>query len=104
MDKNKITWIGLGQAGGNITQIAETKYNYPAICINTSKEDLNSLKNVKYPIWVENGIGAAKDRKSVIRLMSESIDEIVNKINTLVTGDITIVVFLKKYLVTLMVL
>lgn len=93
MDKNKITWIGLGQAGGNITQIAETKYNYPAICINTSKEDLSSLKNVKYPIWIENGIGAAKDRKSVIRLMSESIDEVVGKINTLVTGDITIVVF-----------
>jgi cell division GTPase FtsZ len=93
MDKSKITWIGLGQAGGNITQIAETKYNYPAICINTSKEDLSSLKNVKYPIWIENGIGAAKDRKSVIRLMSESIDDVVSKINTLVTGDITIVVF-----------
>lgn len=93
MDKNKITWIGLGQAGGNITQIAETKYNYPAICINTSKEDLSSLKNVKYPIWIENGIGAAKDRKSVIRLMSESIDDVVGKINTLVTGDIAIVVF-----------
>lgn len=93
MDKNKITWIGLGQAGGNITQIAETKYNYPSICINTSKEDLSSLKNVKYPIWIENGIGAAKDRKSVIRLMSESIDEVINKVNNLVTGDIAIVVF-----------
>lgn len=93
MDKNKITWIGLGQAGGNITQIAETKYNYPAICINTSKEDLSSLKNVKYPIWIENGIGTAKDRKSVIRLMSESIDEVINKVNNLVAGDIAIVVF-----------
>lgn len=93
MDKNKITWIGLGQAGGNVAQIAETKYNYSSICINTSKEDLSSLKNIKYPIWIENGIGAAKDRKSVIRLMSESIDDVVNKINTLVTGDITIVVF-----------
>lgn len=93
MDKNKITWIGLGQAGGNITQIAEVKYNYPALCINTSKEDLSSLKNVKYPIWIENGIGAAKDRKRVIRLMSESIDVVVNKINNLVTGDIAIVVF-----------
>ncbi len=93
MDKNKITWIGLGQAGGNIAQIAEIKYNYSAICINTSKEDLSSLKNIKYPIWIENGIGAAKDRKSVIRLMSESIDDVVSKINTLVTGDIAIVVF-----------
>jgi cell division GTPase FtsZ len=93
MDKNKITWIGLGQAGGNVAQIAETKYNYHAICINTSKEDLSSLKGVKYPVWIENGIGAAKDRKSVIRLMSESIDDVVGKINTLVTGDITIVVF-----------
>lgn len=93
MDKNKITWIGLGQAGGNITQVAETKYGYQALYINTSKEDLASLKNVKYPIWIENGIGAAKDRKSVIRLMSESIDVVVNKINNLVTGDIAIVVF-----------
>lgn len=93
MEKNKITWIGLGQAGGNVAQIAEVKYNYSAICINTSKEDLSSLKNVKYPIWVENGIGAAKDRKSVIRLMSESIDEVINKVNNLVTGDIAIVVF-----------
>lgn len=93
MDKNKITWIGLGQAGGNIAQIAEIKYNYSAICINTSKEDLSSLKNIKYPIWIENGIGTAKDRKSVIRLMSESIDDVVSKINTLVTGDIAIVVF-----------
>ena len=93
MEKNKITWIGLGQAGGNIAQIAEVKYNYSAICINTSKEDLSSLKNVKYPIWIENGIGAAKDRKSVIRLMSDSIDEVINKVNNLVTGDIAIVVF-----------
>lgn len=93
MDKNKITWIGLGQAGGNIAQIAEVKYGYSTICINTSKEDLSSLKNIKYPIWIENGIGAAKDRKSVIRLMSESIDDVVSKINTLVTGDIAIVVF-----------
>ena len=46
MDKNKITWIGLGQAGGNVVQIAETKYNYSSICINTSKEDLSSLKNI----------------------------------------------------------
>lgn len=93
MDKNKITWIGLGQAGGNIAQIAEVKYNYSTICINTSKEDLSSLKNIKYPIWIENGIGAAKDRKSVIRLMSESIDDVVNKIDNLVTGDIAVVVF-----------
>lgn len=93
MEKNKITWIGLGQAGGNVAQIAEVKYNYSAICINTSKEDLSSLKNVKYPIWIENGIGAAKDRKSVIRLMSESIDTVINKIDNLVTGDIAIIVF-----------
>lgn len=93
MDKKKVTWIGLGQAGGNITQIAEVKYGYSAICINTSKEDLLSLKNIKYPIWIENGIGAAKDRKSVIRLMSESIDDVVSKIDTLVTGDIAIIVF-----------
>lgn len=93
MDKNKITWIGLGQAGGNVAQIAEVKYGYSTICINTSKEDLSSLKNIKYPIWIENGIGAAKDRKSVIRLMSESIDDVVGKINTLVTGDIAVVVF-----------
>lgn len=93
MNKSKITWIGLGQAGGNIAQIAEVKYGYSTICINTSKEDLSSLKNIKYPIWIENGIGAAKDRKSVIRLMSESIDDVVGKINTLVTGDIAIVVF-----------
>ena len=93
MDKNKVTWIGLGQAGGNIAQIAEVKYNYQTICINTSKEDLSSLRNIKYPIWIQNGIGAAKDRKRVIRLMSESIDDIVDKINNLVVGDIVIVVF-----------
>lgn len=93
MDKNKVSWIGLGQGGSNIVLEAERRYNYNCMYLNTSKEDLASLNGVKYPIHIPNGIGAAKDRKAVIKLMSESIDEVVTKINNLVTGDIVFVVF-----------
>lgn len=44
--KNKIGFIAVGQAGGNIGQQFE-KRGYPVLYINTSQEDLDTLKNSK---------------------------------------------------------
>ena len=56
-----IGFIGVGQAGGNIVQLFERK-GYPVMYINTSQEDLNTLKDSKYVYHITNGEGANKDR------------------------------------------
>lgn len=70
--------LGLGQAGGNIGMEFE-KLGYTVAYLNTSKEDLNSIKGV-HKIAIPNADGAAKDRKRVLRLSSEHIGDIVDKI------------------------
>ena len=58
-----IGFIGVGQAGGNIVQLFEQE-GYPAMYINTSQEDLNTLKDSKYVYHITNGEGANKALKA----------------------------------------
>ena len=70
--------LALGQAGGNIGMEFE-KLGYTVAYLNTSKEDLNSIKGA-HKIAIPNADGAAKDRKRVLQLASEHIGDIVDKI------------------------
>ena len=42
--KKKISFIAVGQAGGNIGQLFEEK-GFPVLYVNTSQEDLDTLEN-----------------------------------------------------------
>ena len=70
--------LALGQCGGNIG-IEFERIGYTVAFLNTSKEDLASIKGT-HKIAIPNADGAAKDRKRVLQLASEHIVDIVDKI------------------------
>lgn len=57
--KDKIAFIAVGQAGGNIGQLFESM-GYTVLYINTSREDLETLENAKFRYHVSNGEAAIK--------------------------------------------
>lgn len=83
--------LSLGQAGGNIGMEFE-KLGYTVAYLNTSKEDLNSIKGA-HKIRVPNADGAAKDRKRVLQLASEHIGDIIDKIINILPQKYIICVF-----------
>ena len=62
--KNKIAFVAVGQAGGNIGQLFEQK-GYNVLYINTSQEDLDTLEKAKFKYHIPNGEGCNKDRRFV---------------------------------------
>ena len=83
--------LALGQAGGNIGMEFE-KLGYTVAYLNTSKEDLGSIKGT-HKIAIPNADGAAKDRKRVLQLASEHIGDIVDKITNILSQKYIICVF-----------
>lgn len=83
--------LALGQAGGNIGMEFE-KLGYSVVFLNTSTEDLNSIKGT-HKIAVPNAEGAAKDRKRVLQLASEHIGDIIDKITNILPQKYIICVF-----------
>lgn len=90
--KEQIGILGVGQCGGNIVSLFEQK-GYECAYVNTSMEDLNSLKNAKYKMHVKGGEGASKNRKAVLQLAAESIDNIIGRINELLPQKYLVVCF-----------
>ena len=83
--------IGLGQAGGNIANLFENK-GYDTVYVNTSQEDLNTIKGV-HKLHVTGADGAAKDRKKVLQLVMESFGDIVQKIENIITQKYIVVIY-----------
>ena len=83
--------LGLGQCGGNIASLLEQK-QYTTVYLNTSKEDLNAIKGV-HKIHIEGADGAAKDRRKVLQLATESFQSIIEKINSILTQKYILVLF-----------
>ena len=83
--------LGLGQCGGNIASLFEHK-QYTTVYLNTSQEDLSAIKGV-HKIHIEGADGAAKDRKKVLRLATESFSDIIQKINNILTQKYILVIF-----------
>ena len=52
--KNKIAFVAVGQAGGNIGKLLEEK-GFSVLYMNTSKEDLNTLEHVKFKYHITGG-------------------------------------------------
>lgn len=77
--KNSICFVTVGQAGGNIADLLSEE-GYKVLSINTSEEDLATLKNVELKYHVQNGKGCSKDRTTAKYLLSNDIDRIIEKI------------------------
>lgn len=89
--KEQFGIIGLGQAGGNIANLFENK-EYNTIYVNTSQEDLNTIKGV-HKLHITGADGAAKDRRKVLQLAMESFGDIVQKIENVITQRYVLVIF-----------
>lgn len=83
--------IGLGQAGGNIANLFENK-GYDTVYVNTSQEDLNTIKGV-HKLHITGADGAAKDRKKVLQLAMESFGDIVQKIESIIAQKYIVVIY-----------
>lgn len=90
--KNSIGFLGIGQAGSNIT-LGFERLGYSTAYLNTSKEDLDSLTYAKHKIHILGGEGASKNRKAVLQLAAESIDDIINDVLSVLTQDYIMIVF-----------
>ena len=83
--------IGVGACGSNIANLFENK-NYSTVYVNSSMEDLNSIKGV-HKLHITGAEGAAKDRKKVLQLAMESFGDIVQKIENVITQQYVLVIF-----------
>lgn len=89
--KEQFGIIGLGACGGNIANLFEAK-GYSTVYVNSSIEDLNSIKGV-HKLHIVGAEGAAKDRKKVLQLAMESFGDIVQKIENIITQQYVVVIF-----------
>lgn len=90
--KNKISFVAVGQAGGNIGQLLEEK-GYSVLYVNTSKEDLDTLGKAKFKYHVPGGEGCNKDRRKAKQLVIDDFDNIAGEIEAKVRADLIFVIF-----------
>ncbi len=83
--------LALGQCGGNLG-IEFEKLGYTTVYVNTSKEDLSTIKGA-HKLHIPNADGAAKNRKRVLQLAAEHIGDIVEKITTILPQKYIICTF-----------
>lgn len=72
-----IGFIGLGAAGGNIADEAK-KQGFPALAINYSQKDLDSLEYVEDKLKLIGSEGVGKNREEAIRLMEKNWESAVS--------------------------
>ena len=75
--KGKIGFVSIGQAGGNIGDLLAEK-GYNVLAINTSKEDLATLKFITHKYHVPNGLGCSKNRDTAKQAIASYFDNIVD--------------------------
>jgi len=90
--KNKIAFVAVGQAGGNIGRLFEEK-GYTVLYINTSQEDLDTLTAAKYKYHIPEGEGCNKDRHKAKQLVVDDFDRIAAEIDSKITQKMIFVIF-----------
>ena len=89
--KEQFGIIGVGACGSNIANLFENK-DYSTVYINSSMEDLNSIKGV-HKLHLPGAEGAAKERKKVLQLAMESFGDIMQKVESIITQQYVLVIF-----------
>ncbi len=90
--KDRIGFIAIGQAGGNIGRLLEEK-GFSVLFVNTSKEDLDTLPDVKNRYNIQGGEGCNKDRHKAKKLIVDNYDNLSAAIGEKVNKDILFVIF-----------
>ena len=90
--KNKIGFVAIGQAGGNIGRLLEER-GYQVLFVNTSQEDLDTLHNVKYKYHIPGGEGCNKDRTKAKKLIIDNYDSLSKEIEEKINRDMLFVIF-----------
>ncbi len=93
--KERVAFLGIGQAGSNICEIAECN-KYRTAVINTSPEDLEALSYVKSKLLVGVGGGSGKDRQVAKSEVKKYFKQIVNFVEQRIVQhqvDLVFVVF-----------
>lgn len=81
-------FLGLGQAGGNLTQKFEDT-GYPCVVANSSIEDLMTRKP-KNKLHFKNGQGCHKNRKKSKQLLKDNLEQLINEVKTKMPAITTI--------------
>lgn len=89
--KNKIGFIAVGQAGGNIGSKFE-ELGYDVIFLNTSEEDLSTL-STKFKYHIKGGEGCNKDRNKAKDLVIEDFENISEEIGEKLKKEFIYVIF-----------
>lgn len=90
--KDKIAFVAIGQAGGNIGQLFEER-GFSVLYLNTSEEDLATLSGAKYKYHITGGEGCNKDRRKAKQLVIDDYDKIATEMDAKIKADIIFVVF-----------
>lgn len=90
--KKKISFVAVGQAGGNIGQLFE-KRGFSVLYVNTSQEDLDTLESAKFKYHVPGGEGCNKNRRKAKQLIVDDFDNIAREIESKVRSDLIFIVF-----------
>jgi tubulin-like protein CetZ len=73
--------LGVGQAGGNIAEIASA-LNFPTALINTNQRDGVVNTRVEKKFFVPGYNGAGQDRSLGLRALQENYKEIIDFVNS----------------------
>lgn len=90
--KNKIAFVAVGQAGGNIGRLFEEK-GFSVLYVNTSKEDLDTLDHAKFKYHISGGEGCNKDRHKAKQLVVDDFDNIASEIESKIKANMIFVIF-----------
>lgn len=74
----KVGIIGCGNAGSQIAELAKLKLDIPAIVINTSEKDLQTIDDSLGKFIIGDSAGAGKHRATAQESLKESIMDIVH--------------------------
>lgn len=89
--KNKIGFVAIGQGGGNIGKLIEDK-GYKVLYLNTSLEDLDTLKDAKFKHHIKDGEGCNHDRLKAKKLVAADFEAIYEEVEKL-EADMVMVIF-----------
>ena len=90
--QKKIGFIAIGQAGGNIGKLFEDR-GFSVLYLNTSPEDLQTLKNAKFVYHIAGGEGCNKDRTKAKQLVVNDFDNISKEIYEKMDVSMVYVIF-----------
>lgn len=92
MMKKEIGFVCIGQAGGNVGKLFET-LGYSVLYINTSQEDLDTLKDATQVYHIPGGEGCYKNRDAAKKLLAKNLDDVITVIKSKMTAKFLFFIF-----------